>query len=73
MLDGVECTINTINDTTITCTTGVKSGVHDPEISIYVNGNKSVVRAGAFFIYGLLWSDEDTWNGETAPRAGDSV
>ena len=75
LLDGIACTISTINDTQITCATGDK-GVnnHDPlSIKLTINGNDAIVQDSVMFFYGLNWSNDATWGGEAAPRDGDSV
>ncbi len=33
----------------------------------------AAVSSKLYFFHGLRWSDAETWGGEVAPRAGDSV
>ena len=38
-----------------------------------MDGYNAIVEDGVEFYYGLLWSNEETWGGESKPREGDIV
>jgi len=75
LIDDVPCTGISATSTTVTCTTGPRTGrwVDDPQLSIVITGKGSVAIQGNTFRYVSLWSSESTWGGQFPPIAGESV
>jgi hypothetical protein len=42
-------------------------------LEIFVNNKKAIIPGCVEFYYGLLWSKDETWGGESPPRTMDSV
>lgn len=42
-------------------------------MNVKINGNCSIISPGVKYIYGLLYSKEETWGGESFPREGDTI
>lgn len=50
------------------------SGINvDIRIGAVGSENMALVEDKVVFYYGLVWSRDETWNGESKPRAGDTV
>ncbi len=75
LLDGIPCSIASVTDSQINCTTGNKGAdnLSSPKMQVYVNGSLAIVADGVVFYYGLLWSNSLTWGGDSFPVAGDTV
>ena len=72
-IDGVNCPTDSVSATQIICTTSARPTFTE---STFVVNSATVGDAsndGNFFFYVDRWSDENTWGGESLPRAGDSV
>jgi hypothetical protein len=73
IIDGVACAVTASTDTTITCTTGSRTGTPEASLEINVNNKGRVATQGLRFIYGRYWSDINTWGGGFPPIEGDSL
>jgi hypothetical protein len=70
---GVQCSIQSISSTTITCLTGSYSQttIQAPVIVDVVNSGNAI--GSSQFQYIDLWSSPWTWGGEAPPEEGDIV
>lgn len=74
VIDGVACPVDTATATSITCTTGSKSGlVLDPTLDINIKSKGKVSTGGLTFTYARFWSQASTWGGLFAPVDGESI
>jgi hypothetical protein len=75
LIDEIPCTVTGVIQTTITCTTGPRTGPYelDPKLSIYIEGEGYVVTQDLVYRYVSLWSSASTWGGLFAPIDGESV
>jgi hypothetical protein len=72
-LDGIDCPVSAATDTSVTCTTGGRPGLHDTKTEIYIEGKGSVAMNDLVFTYASAWSADSTWGGEIAPMEGESI
>ncbi|XP_061189118.1 fibrocystin-L-like [Saccostrea echinata] len=72
-IGGVTCAINTISDTSVTCTTGARSGSIDTAVALQVATNGIADQTNAAFSYLDVWSSPTTWVGGTLPEEGEMV
>lgn len=73
VIDGVTCTIQSVTDTSIVCTTGKRDA--NPTAFTFVvtvSGNIASLNTDSF-LYAYRWSDTLTWGGDLAPIDGDTV
>ncbi|CAI2373695.1 unnamed protein product [Moneuplotes crassus] len=78
LIDGIECTTNSVTSTTVTCTTQARPAVvANPttvlSFSSAAGSNGLASMQSHTFTYANNWSDLDTWNGEFTPQEGDSI
>ena len=73
LIDDIPCTISTIADDTITCTTGAKNAHTVKSLEIVKSDNSKVSTQGLLFTYGERWSEYSTWGDEVPPREGETV
>ena len=75
LLDGQECTIDSVSSTQIVCTTSSRPGLYarDTVVDIRVNGLGKLDLVDNTFRYVSLWSQTSTWGGQFAPVDGESV
>lgn len=72
-IDGIACAITANTTTSITCTTGRRATIPNANSFIVTSNGNPVLVLGEPFNYIDRWSSQDTWGGESLPRAGDSV
>lgn len=73
IIDDIPCSINSVTDTEITCTTGPRPVYTLPSLEIFISNKGYSSTKGHVFIYADLWSSTTTWGGEVPPREGESV
>jgi len=73
LIDKIECVATAANETSVTCTTGSRPGLHNSTLTIYIQGKGYVSLQGLKFTYVNAWSSDVTWGGEFAPLEGESV
>ena len=71
-ISGVECSLISMNDTTITCQTGAIGRTVKAEVLVDIEGNFAE-SGGLTFFYVDLWSSTYTWGGESPPVESDFV
>ena len=59
--------------TSVTCTTGKRTGLRESSLEINIAGKGLVSTEGLVFTYANMWSGSKTWGGEFAPLEGESV
>ncbi|XP_048777455.2 fibrocystin-L-like isoform X3 [Ostrea edulis] len=72
-IGGVACAIDTISDTSLTCTTGARSSSIDTAVSLQVATNGIADQTNAAFRYIDVWSSPTTWVGGTLPGEGEMI
>lgn len=72
-IDGITCDITANTATSITCTTGRRASIPNANSFVVVSDGNPVLVLSEPFNYIDRWSSQDTWGGESLPRAGDSV
>ncbi|KAL4228989.1 Fibrocystin-L [Mactra antiquata] len=75
-IDGSECTVNTVTDTEIVCTTGSHLGSTVAKVEVQISGNGIAEEASsgdADYRYIDVWSSPFTWGGGPIPQAGEFV
>ena len=76
-IDGIDCVVTMASSTSIQCTTGARPTVVSTPNTVVtfsgtsVNGYASM--QGNDFTYANYWTDLETWGGEYAPQAGESI
>jgi len=75
LIDNVPCTATGATSSSVTCTTGPRTGrwTDDPQLSIQIAGKGLVANQGNSFRYVSLWSSQSTWGGQFPPIDGESV
>jgi hypothetical protein len=72
-IGGVPCTVQSINSTSIICTTGRASQTNlDASVDVFINGSGYAFSLFQFQ-YLDLWSSQWTWGGDSPPEAGTIV
>jgi hypothetical protein len=72
-LDGIDCPVQTVSDTQITCITGSRPGTPETSTVIRIEGYGYAATNGLVFRYVSYWSDEETWGNEFIPMEGDTL
>lgn len=74
-IDDVDCPVQEVTSTTISCMTGPRIGewLEDPKLEIYINGQGDAALQGNNYRYCALWSEESTWGEILPPVDGESV
>ena len=73
MIDEIECVVQSVVDSKITCVTGPRPEFSVKSLIVFVNGKGRASTQGLLFTYAERWSDPNTWGGEVPPREGESV
>ena len=74
-IDGIACTPTAATATSVTCTTGPRTGAFtlDPHLEIFIQDVGLVANQGHEFRYVSLWSSPTTWGGLSFPIDGESI
>ena len=72
--DNRVCTVQSQSDTEVICITDDKPYVPDtPKLQIDFEGAGYAATGGLVYRYVSLWSDPETWGGDTPPLEGESI
>lgn len=73
LVDGIPCTVTSVIDTSIVCTTGARPTMPTSHsFVVQINSNTASINCDQF-MYAYRWSDELTWGGDLPPTDGDTV
>ena len=72
-IDGIDCPVQTVTETEVTCYTGKRPGYVNSSLSIYVKNKGLVATNNLLFTYVNYWSHDTTWGMEFAPMEGESI
>lgn len=70
-----ECTVSACTDTEITCSTTANTGdsAQTGESVSVIKGNQLIKNDKVKMTEVELWSDKDTWGGESIPQKGEEI
>lgn len=67
-LDEVECSVISVQDTEIVCTTGKRPTFRPSLLEVDISDKGMAAANGHSFLYIDRWSAVTTWGGEAPPR-----
>ena len=72
-IDGINCPVDSAEETKVTCTTGKRPGLVESSLTIYIKGYGLVSTQDLLFRYMNYWSNTETWGDDFIPVDGETI